>query len=79
MTIWYILLVTILSDGRVTADVRYPNSPEYNNEQACNEAGELVMREEQGKIGTNSGTVYFTCKNITAEEQAKATKKGNGA
>ena len=79
MSIWYILLVTVLADGKVTADVRYPNTPEYNNEQTCNEVGDYLMREEQMKIGTQSGMVYFICKEITPVEQKKATKGGNGA
>jgi hypothetical protein len=77
MSIWYILLVTVMADGKLMADVRYPNNPQYNNEQTCNEVGEFLMKEEQGKIGTNSGVVYYICKEITAEEQRKATKGNN--
>ena len=78
MSIWYIILVTVLANGDATVDTRYPNSPEYNDQKQCNEVGEYLMREEQMKIGTNAGTVYFICKEITAEDQAKATRKGSG-
>lgn len=80
MSIWYIILFTVMADGKATVDTRYPNTPEYNNEKTCNQVGEYLMNEEQTKIGTNSGTVYFICKEITSEEINKASGKGgNGA
>ena len=79
MSIWYIILFTVLADGKATVDARYPNTPEYNNEKTCNEAGNYLMNEEQTKIGTNTGTVYYICKEITGEEINKAIgKTGSG-
>ena len=75
MSIWYVILFTVLSDGKATVDVRYPNTPEYNNEQACNNAGNALMEEEQMKVGTNSGVVYYICKEITQEQIKKSTGK----
>lgn len=79
MSIWFIVLVTVFSDGQATVDTRFPNTPEYNNEKSCNDAGNYLMEQEQMKIGTNSGTVYFICKQVTGEEIGKALKKGSGA
>ncbi len=77
--IWYVILFTVLADGKATVDVRYPNTPEYNNEKACNEAGNFIMNEEQMKIGTNAGIVYYICKTISPDEIRKATSKtGSG-
>jgi hypothetical protein len=64
-----------MADGSATVDTRYPNTPEYNNEKTCNEVGNLLMEQEQMKIGTNAGTVYFICKAISSEEVRKATGK----
>jgi len=75
MSIWYIILVTVMADGNATVDTRYPNTPEYNNEATCNEVGDQLMRAEQMKIGTNAGTVYFICKAISSQEIGKATGK----
>lgn len=77
MSIWYVILFTVLADGKATVDVRYPNTPEFNNEKACNEAGNYIMNEEQMKIGTNAGIVYYICKAITQEEIRKATSGGS--
>jgi hypothetical protein len=79
MSIWYIVLILVMADGEAKVDIRYPNSPQYNNEKDCNEVGALLMNEEQLKIGTSQGTMYFICKEITAQEQKAATTKGSGA
>lgn len=79
MSIWYIILVVVMANGEATVDTRYPNTSQYNNEKDCNEVGELLMNEEQMKIGTAQGTVYFICKEISAQEQKAATSNGSGA
>lgn len=79
MSIWYIILFTVLADGQATVDVRYPNTPDYNNEKSCNEAGNTLMNDEQMKIGTNAGTVYYICKAITQDEITRALTKGGAA
>lgn len=78
MSIWYIILVVVMANGDATVDTRYPNTPQYNNEKDCNEVGNTLMEQEQMKIGTNAGTVYYICKQITPEEQRAATGSGNG-
>lgn len=77
MTIWFVILFTVLVDGKATVDVRYPNTPKYNDEKSCNMAGNSIMEEEQSKIGTNSGTVYYICKSITEDQIKAATTKGS--
>ena len=79
MSIWYIILFTVLADGKATVDTRYPNTPEYNNEKTCNDVGNYLMEQEQAKIGTNAGIVYFICKEITdAEIKSATSKSGSG-
>ena len=72
---WYILLITVLSDGSVLADSRYPLSPDYNNEKTCNDVGTALMKEEQQKLDAKSGTVYFVCKSLSTDEILKAFEK----
>lgn len=79
MSIWYVILFTVLADGQATVEVRYPNTPEFNNEKSCNDAGNLLMNEEQMKIGTNAGIVYYICKAITQDEINRAQTKGGSA
>lgn len=79
MSIWFIILVTVLADGTATVETKYPNKPEYNDEKTCNEVGNVFMQQEQMKVGSNNGTVYFICKEISAQDQRNATSKGNGA
>lgn len=75
MSIWYIILVIVMTDGSASVDTRYPNTPEYNNEKTCNEVGNELMEQEQMKIGTNAGTVYFICKELGLDQVRKATGK----
>lgn len=76
MSIWYVILFTVLADGKATVETRYPNTPEFNNEKACNEAGNYLMEQGQLKIGTDAGIVYYICKEITDEQMKAATKGG---
>lgn len=79
MSIWFIVLVTVLANGDVTVDTRYPNSPDFNNEKDCNESGQAFVDQEQLKMGTDKGIIYFICKEINSDEVRKATSKGTGA
>jgi hypothetical protein len=79
MSIWFIVIATVLANGDVAVDTRYPNSPDYNNEKDCNAAGQAFVDQEQMKLGTSNGTIYFICKQITTDEIRNATSKGNGA
>lgn len=71
--IWFVILTVLMSDGTMYSDIHVPNSPEYNNEKSCNEAGQAMVDQKQLEIGTNTGTAYFICKAITKEEYNKAT------
>jgi hypothetical protein len=73
--IWFIVLNIVMNNGDVYTDVHYPNTPQYNTERACNDAGRMLVDEKQIEIGTNSGRTYFACIAITAEEIRKATGK----
>lgn len=78
MSIWFIVIATVLAGGEISIDTRYPNSPDYNNEKDCNEAGQAFVDQEQVKLGTNNGVIYFICREINSDEIRKATSKGTG-
>lgn len=78
MSIWYIILIAVMVDGKVNVDVYYPNSPQYNDEKSCNQVADYKTNEEQLRIGTNAGTVFYICKEITGETIKKATGAGTG-
>lgn len=73
--IWFIVLNIVMNNGDVYTDVHFPNKPEYNNEQSCNEAGQALVDQKQVEIGTNSGKTYFICRAISADEIRAATGK----
>ena len=70
--LWFIILTTVMNNGDVYTDVRPATSPEYNNEQTCKEVGAVLVEQEQIKIGTNSGKVYFVCDSFSKEAIKKA-------
>lgn len=73
--IWFIVLNIVMNNGDVYTDVHFPNKPEYNNEQSCNEAGQALVDQKQLEIGTNAGKTYFICRTISSEEIRAATGK----
>jgi len=73
--IWFIVLNIVMNNGDVYTDVHFPNKPEFNNEQSCNEAGQALVDQKQVEIGTNSGKTYFICRAISADEIRAATGK----
>lgn len=70
--IWFIVLNIVMNNGDVYSDIHFPNSPEYNNEKSCNEAGQALVDQKQVEIGTNSGKTYFTCIPLDFKEIGKA-------
>jgi hypothetical protein len=77
--IWFIVLNTIMNDGTLYTDTRFPNSPQYNNEKSCNEAGQILADQLQLEIGTNTGKTYFICRSVSIDDLSAAVgKTGSG-
>ena len=70
--IWFIVLTTILNNGDVYTEVRPATSPEYNTQEQCIAAGQLIVDQKQIEIGTTNGKVYYICHSLTSEEILKA-------
>ena len=77
--IWFVILTTVMNNGDVYAEVRFPTDLLYNNEQSCNDSGKTIIQDEQNKIGTNAGKVYFICQSTSPEELSKAITHKIGA
>lgn len=73
--IWFIVLSVVMNNGEVYTQVHFPNSPEYNNEQTCNEAASAKADKLMSEIGTSNGKVYYVCENLSEDEFKKATQK----
>lgn len=74
--IWFIILTTVMSNGDVYTEVQFPQKPEYNNEQQCNQSGDAIVNQKQLELGTNSGKVYYVCQSASFDEIGKALKPG---
>lgn len=75
--IWFLTLIVVLNDGTAHSLLRTSTSPDYNNEQSCNTAGELTVNELTTTLN-GTGKAYFTCKGISVEELKKALVSGQG-
>jgi hypothetical protein len=73
--IWFIVLNTLMNDGTLYTEVQFPLSPEFNNEQSCNEAGQSLVDQRQVEIGTKSGKTYFICQFVSPDQIKTATQK----
>lgn len=71
--IWFIVLNTLMNDGTLYTEVQYPLSPQFNNEQSCNEAGQSLVDQRQLEVGTKSGRTYYVCQ-VISDEQIRAAK-----
>ena len=71
--IWFIVLNTLMNDGTLYTEVQYPLSPQCNNEQSCNEAGQSLVDQRQLEIGTKSGRTYYICQVISSDQIKAAT------
>lgn len=69
---WFIILVTVLTNGQVYSDVRPATDPKYNTEASCEEAGASFVQQEQTKIGSDNGKVFYVCEHFSEEEINKA-------
>lgn len=79
MMFWFIVLTTVMNNGEVYTEIRPATSPEYNNEQTCKEAGQLIVDQKQLEIGTTNGKAYFVCHSLDVNDIAKAVgKSGSG-
>jgi hypothetical protein len=77
MSLWTLIIVIVMKTGEVFAVAQVSNTPEYNNQASCEAAGTLKVDQEQIKIGSDNGTVFFKCQEITEAQINAATGKGS--
>ena len=64
MNVWFIVLITIMTNGDVYTELKVPNDLVYNNKEACMAAGPEWAVMKQGQIGAG-GRVVFSCHALT--------------
>ena len=74
MNIWFIVLITIMTNGDINTELKVPNDISYNNREACMTAGPLFVEIKQGQIGTD-GKVVFSCHILTETDIRNALTK----
>lgn len=74
--LWFIVLITVMSNGDVYSDVRPATSPEFNSEETCKQIGGILVVQEQLKIA-DGGKVYFVCDSFSKETFQKALGSGS--
>lgn len=62
--VWFIIMMSVNSDGSVSATLQYPLQPQFNNEKSCLESGQALADEEQLKIGSNNGKIFWRCEGV---------------
>lgn len=75
MNIWFVILVTVMTNGTVYSEIKVPQDLKYNNKENCFEVGQLIANMKQEEVGSN-GKVVFTC-NVLSETDIRnaLTKK----
>lgn len=72
--IWVLVLVSIMNNGEVNADLQFPLQPIYNSEQSCKENGLIIAKDTQAKIGLDNGNVYYQCQPVDIKTLLKGIK-----
>lgn len=65
---WVMILTTVLTNGDVYTEVRWPTKTEMNSEAECNRQADIAAGEEQLKVGLNNGKVVYTCQSIPLKD-----------
>ena len=84
-TIWLLVMIVVGvadNDVKVQTEVHWPNDPNFNTEQLCNEAGKALADKMQVEIGSNNGLVFWKCQGASLDEMiegaGKSAPKANG-
>ena len=67
--IWFILIVMLTPNAEVKSDLRYPVTPDVNNELACNKNGPDVAAQYIKEHPTYR--VFWQCHGVSVTELAK--------
>lgn len=71
LKIWFVILVSLNSNGDVNSSLRYPLKPEYNTEKQCEESLTALADQLQSELGTANSRVYYLCTPIAIDELKK--------
>ena len=71
MMLWFLIIVSVNSNGTVNASLQYPTNYSYNNEAACEANGKKISDEFQLERGTKNSKIFWTCKPVDIKDVAK--------
>ena len=71
MLFWFLIIVSVNSNGTVNATLEYPTSYRYNSEALCEANGRKKVNEIQLELGTKNSKLFWICKPIDIKELVK--------
>ena len=71
MLFWFLIIISVNSNGTVNATLEYPTSYRYNSEELCDANGRKKVNEIQIELGTKNSKLFWICKPIDIKELVK--------
>ena len=71
MMLWFLIIVSVNSNGTVNASLQYPTSYQYNSEASCEANGKKISDEQQLERGTKNSKIFWICKPVDIKDIAK--------
>jgi hypothetical protein len=71
MLLWFLIIISVNSNGTVNAALEYPTNYKYNSEDLCEANGRRKVNELQMELGTKNSKLFYICKPIDIREIAK--------
>lgn len=71
MMIWFLVIVSVNSNGTVNASLQFPTQYSYNSESSCEANGKKISDEFQLERGTKNSKIFWTCKPVDIKDIAK--------
>jgi hypothetical protein len=70
MFIWFLIIVSVNSNGTVNATLQFPSSYQFNSEAACERNGKQKSDEYQLEMGTKNSKLFWICKPVDIKDIA---------
>jgi hypothetical protein len=71
MLLWFLIIISVNSNGTVNAALEYPTSYRFNSESHCETNGRKKVNELQMELGTKNSKLFYICKPLDVKEVAK--------
>ena len=71
MLLWFLIIISVNSNGTVNAALEYPTNYRYNSEATCESNGRKKVNDIQLELGTKNSKLFWICKPVDIKEVAK--------